>query len=77
AIVSNRAGCAADMITEGQTGWTFPFGDWDSLSGTFLKVCEQAGHLPHMASACRSQAASHGPEAAANGIAAAVEYLLK
>jgi glycosyltransferase involved in cell wall biosynthesis len=32
AIVSNRAGCARDLILEGRTGSTFPFGDVDELA---------------------------------------------
>lgn len=76
AIVSDLVGCAADMITDGRTGWTFPFGDWDALTDVLLKVSRIAGKLPEMATDCRSRAAAHGPDVAANGIARAVKWVM-
>jgi len=30
-IVSDRVGCAEDLVSDGETGWTFPAGDVDAL----------------------------------------------
>lgn len=38
AIVSDAAGCAADMISEGQTGFTFPCGDVAALANRMQAV---------------------------------------
>lgn len=40
AIVSDHVGCAADLILEGRTGWTFPAGDRAALA----RVLQSAHH---------------------------------
>ncbi|GAB5442263.1 MAG: hypothetical protein Fues2KO_26120 [Fuerstiella sp.] len=72
AIVSDQVGCAADLIESGETGWVFPFGDWDRLSELLV---EYVGAVAdgQMADACREMVAQYSPAVAAEGIAAAVE----
>lgn len=72
AIVSDQVGCASDLIRSGETGWVFPFGDWDRLS-ELLAECVDAISDGQMADACRNMVAQYSPAVAAEGIAAAVE----
>jgi glycosyltransferase involved in cell wall biosynthesis len=41
AIVSDRVGCALDLIEEGKTGFTFPVGDWHALADRLIRVRHQ------------------------------------
>ncbi len=38
AIVSDQVGCAADLVHDEQTGYVFPFGDWDKLSRLLSEI---------------------------------------
>ena len=38
AIVSDRVGCGPDLVDDGATGYTFPFGDVDALADQMQKV---------------------------------------
>ena len=43
-IVSHTVGCAPDLIEEGITGYTYPFGDVDALTermGSLMRVCRE------------------------------------
>ena len=42
AIVSDRVGCAPDLILEGQTGYSYPFGDITALSDVMARLIENA-----------------------------------
>ena len=75
AIVSSQVGCAADLISEGQTGWTFPFGDWEKLAELLQTISGRRSDIAGMAEACRERIAAYSPRAAAEGIAAAVHYV--
>jgi len=41
-IVSDRVGCAPDLILEGQTGYSYPFGDITALSDTLAHLIKDA-----------------------------------
>lgn len=71
AIVSDQVGCAADLIESGETGWVFPFGDWDRLS-ELLVECVDDLSSGRMAGFCRQKVEQYSPAVAAEGIAAAV-----
>ena len=38
AIVSDRVGCAPDLVHEGRTGWTYPAGDASALAGVLGRL---------------------------------------
>lgn len=42
-LVSRRAGCAADLVREGETGWTFDPHDVDRLAGLMVDVHRMDG----------------------------------
>lgn len=37
-VVSDRVGCQRDLVTDGETGWTFPAGDPDALAATVQRA---------------------------------------
>ena len=70
AIVSDLAGCHLDLITPSQTGWTFPFGDWDALADRIAAAA--AADLPAVGRAARERIADYSPERAAAGLAESI-----
>jgi len=42
AIVSDRVGCAPDLILDGQTGYSYPFGDVTALSDIMVRLIKDA-----------------------------------
>lgn len=75
AIVSDQVGCAEDLIEEGVTGWTFPFGEWEKLPGLLTRAAGRPGAAKTMSEACRSRIARYSPAAAAEGIVKAAQYV--
>ena len=75
AIVSDQVGCASDLIRHDQTGWVFPFGNWDELAEVLVKVLRQKEQIQGMSSACRDLIDLYSPEVAAKGIANAVKHV--
>jgi glycosyltransferase involved in cell wall biosynthesis len=53
AIVSDRVGCGPDLIKEGKTGYTFPFGDVDALASTIKKMARSPDHTREMGAKAR------------------------
>lgn len=68
AIVSDQVGCAADLIEEEITGWTFPFGEWDKLAELLARLAGKPGEAMEMAEACRSRIGRYSPAVAAEGV---------
>ena len=75
AIVSDQVGCAQDLIRQGETGWVFPFGDWQRLTQLLVDVAGQSKQLKVMAENCRSLIKEYSPQAAADGIVRGVKLL--
>jgi glycosyltransferase involved in cell wall biosynthesis len=72
AIVSDQAGCAVDLIREGQTGTCFPFGRWDILAHKLMGFARTDAPLQTMGQQARQHIAQYSPKAAAAGIVQAV-----
>ncbi len=73
AIVSDRCGCAPDLVTP-STGWTFPAPDVEALAGCLIgaaELPEQA--LSDMRSAARRRALAYSPAACATSVIACVQ----
>jgi glycosyltransferase involved in cell wall biosynthesis len=70
-VVSDRVGCAADLVTPGETGEVFPAGDVAALADamTRLRARSAAGH--DWAAACRERVARYSLEGATSGLLAA------
>jgi len=70
-VVSDRVGCAPDLITDGETGAIFPAGDVSALVSALEGIRErrQAGH--DFVPACRTRVARYSFAAATEGLRAA------
>jgi glycosyltransferase involved in cell wall biosynthesis len=70
-VVSDRVGCAPDLVTPGVTGEIFPMGDVEALAGALerIRVRRNTGH--DWSAACRARAADYSFERATEGLLAA------
>lgn len=74
AIVSDRVGCGPDLIHEGKTGKTFPFGDVDALANTMVWMAESPERIREMGAQARELVLSdYTIERAADGIIRAAQ----
>ena len=64
AIVSQLCGCAADMIEEGLTGFSYPCGDVGALSRA-IEHARELRALPEVQAALARKTSLHSPKAAA------------
>lgn len=69
-VVSDRVGCAPDLVHPGETGEIFPCGDREALA----RAVERIRTGPDRAPACRARAAAHSFAAATAGLLAACRY---
>ena len=75
-IVSNRCGCAPDLVTE-DTGWMFEAEDTEELAGALAEVCRlPLERLREMGQAAVELSAEYSPEACAKRILTNLEELL-
>jgi len=77
AIVSDQVGCRQDLIIEGRTGLSFPFGRWSELADRLTELASDRCRLRRMGVAAAEHVAQYSPAAAADGIAQAVESVAK
>jgi glycosyltransferase involved in cell wall biosynthesis len=75
AIVSDRVGCGPDLITEGQTGSMFPFGDREALAKCLTELASAPGLVGEMGQASRQRIAAYSIEAAAQGTLDALRFV--
>jgi glycosyltransferase involved in cell wall biosynthesis len=77
AIVSDRVGCAADLVTDGVTGFVVPFGDTAALARRLVEVASNPGQLRAMGEEARGRVLKgYSVEKSAEGTLRAVEYVL-
>ena len=73
-LVSNRCGCAPDLVEEGRNGWTFDPTDLSALSAAMEKFSSLANEsLNAMGQTSRALVAAWSPEAFAEGLSRAVD----
>lgn len=76
-VVSDRVGCAPDLVTPGETGEVFPMGDVPALTAALHRVRDRH-HLGHdFAPACRARAAKYSFDAATVGLLAGCRALAR
>ncbi|MCS4174824.1 glycosyltransferase family 4 protein [Salinibacter ruber] len=74
AIVSDRVGCGPDLIQDGETGYTFPFGDVEALTSTMVRLAESPDHIRKMGAQARKRVLSdYTIQRAADGIVRAAK----
>jgi len=71
-LVSNRCGCAQDLVQEGVNGFTFDPGNVEQLAGLLLKVSAAGFPLRDFGLQSRRIIADWGPERFAQGLRGAV-----
>ena len=72
-VVSDRVGCAPDLVIPGQTGDVFAFGDPDALAAAVARVRKRRQEGWDFAAACRARVANYSHEAATAGLVAACQ----
>lgn len=73
ALVSDQVGCHPDLISDGETGWVHPFGDWQTLARQMVNAARDPQTLVAMGDNARERIAGYSPRAAADGILAAAK----
>lgn len=58
-IVSDKVGCAEDLITDGETGWTFPAGNIDALCQCIREALADDDRRKHMGQAAKTNVTNH------------------
>jgi glycosyltransferase involved in cell wall biosynthesis len=76
-IVSDRVGCAPDLISEGKTGFTYPIGDIVSLAACIRQVRNSLIAGNDWMGQCQEVAAAYSFAAASAGLSKAVETVSK
>jgi glycosyltransferase involved in cell wall biosynthesis len=77
AIVSDRVGCAADLVHEGITGGVFPCGDVDALAGKLAEFAADPERLVRMGEQAREQIKEYSVEEAVAGTLRAIDFVVK
>jgi glycosyltransferase involved in cell wall biosynthesis len=71
-LVSNRCGCAQDLVQEGVNGFTFDPRDIEQLANLILRVSDLRFPISDFGTASQRIIAAWGPERFANGLRDAV-----
>jgi glycosyltransferase involved in cell wall biosynthesis len=75
-LVSNRCGCAADLVKEGENGWTFDPTNEEKMAELMLRISGDETLRKEMELRSREIIAEWGPERFASGLKASVEAAL-
>jgi 1,2-diacylglycerol 3-alpha-glucosyltransferase len=67
-LVSNRCGCAPDLVQEGVNGFTFDPTDVHQLAALLARMGELEGELPQLGQASRQIISHWGPDRFAQGL---------
>jgi glycosyltransferase involved in cell wall biosynthesis len=74
-VVAENVGAAPDLITPGETGFTFPDRDWQTMSDVVLRLLRDAGERARVAAQAQARARQYSYDATVRGIAGALESL--
>jgi glycosyltransferase involved in cell wall biosynthesis len=75
-LVSNRCGCARDLVRDGENGWTFDPTNEEQLADLMLRISSDEERRKEMGHKSREIIAEWGPDRFASGVKAAVEAAL-
>lgn len=74
AIVSDRVGCGPDLVQDGETGYTFPFGNVEALTATMVRMAASPDQIRKMGAQARKRVLSdYSIQRAADGIVRAAK----
>ncbi len=77
AIVSDRVGCRPDLIVEGNTGLSFPFGDVAELRARMQELADDPAQAKEMGSRAKDLIQNYSAGAAAAGVLAALDAVAR
>ncbi len=69
-VVSDRVGCGPDLVSDGETGFTIPFGDQDVLAGRLVELARDASRRAEMGNRAFERVRGYSPR---RGAGATVE----
>jgi glycosyltransferase involved in cell wall biosynthesis len=75
-LVSNRCGCAADLVKEGENGWTFDPTNTKQIAELMLRIAADESRRKNMGLRSREIIAEWGPDRFASGVKSAVNSAL-
>lgn len=75
-LVSNRCGCAADLVKEGENGWTFDPADEEKIAQLMMRISRDETRRKEMGLRSREIIEEWGPDRFTSGVKAAVESAL-
>lgn len=75
ALVSSHVGCAADLVIDGETGWTFEAGNTGDLQLRLADALSDPHRLGTMGEAARDHIGNYSYEAATDGLLSAMRSL--
>jgi len=75
-LVSNRCGCVADLVWEGENGWTFDPTNEEQMAELMLKISSDENQRKTMGEKSREIITEWGPDRFASGISSAVNAAL-
>lgn len=78
AILSDRVGCGLDLVDDGATGYTFPFGDIEALTDRMKKMATQSHQRQEMGRQARERVLDkHTVKKTVEGTMAAIHSIFK
>ena len=76
-LISDRVGCAPDVVIDGENGWVFPAGDWDAFLVHAKAAAFDRERLKAMRAAAFESSIAFDIPATADTLVAAVDSVLK
>jgi glycosyltransferase involved in cell wall biosynthesis len=67
-VISSEVGAAPDLITQGETGFVFPFGDWRTMAEQVTRLVADGRLRDQLAAGARERVKRYGYAAAVEGI---------
>lgn len=75
-LVSNRCGCAADLVKDGVNGWTFDPSNEEQIAELMLRITSDEARRSEMGKKSQEIIANWGPDRFASGLKSAVDEAL-
>ncbi len=75
-IVSDRVGCVPDLIDPGVTGFAFPPGNVEALTGCVRLIADTPGMALRMGAEAQKLIAMHSPQVAVAGLKSAIAAIM-
>ena len=77
AVVSDQAGCAPDLIVDGQTGFTHPCGKVNELAQQMGRIAQDHDLLARLSRGASEHISAFSIEAACQGLLAALDFAIR